>query len=526
MTTPVRQSSGPGAHAPGLPEARRPWSRRRHSVAALARIEARHLARSPLLWVGLALALPILYLELRSVWPALAGDDMVAYRDLSVGGGGALLAGAWLGLRDRATGAADLMAVTPTAPWRLLRARLAAVGAAAAGAFAVLFAAVLAFSAVRGGRGTPDLRLLADGMLAMVLSGWVGVAVGRLSGSRMVSVLAAPVWVAVCLLGPMVLREYYLPVQRLLPALTFEERSAAFGFLPDALWPHLGYLTGIVLLIGVLLLVVAGRGSAQRPPLGPVLGAVLAGLLLVGVSGPRLAALPDLEIVVGPGAADRQPVSAPHDPGVHPDPSFVYPGDDRARSCAGDATLEVCVYPAYGVGLASHIRAGMDRVARLLAGLPGLPTRARMVPTSDYWRGSCEGTEVLVGEAAGRAAGARGQDPWDRSHWAGVYLGCVLGSGGVDPADEDLLAQPRAMRAVELWALLASGVVTRQEVDRAMRTGEARGALVWVGAHEVGPVALAMAGLPADQVRAELAPLWDRLRAGTLPVSELPGQRP
>jgi hypothetical protein len=35
-----------------------------------------------------------------------------------------------------------------------------------------------------------------------------------------------------------------------------------------------------------------------------------------------------------------------------------------------------------------------------------------------------------------------------------------------------------------------------------------------------------MAGLPADQVRAELAPLWDRLRAGTLPVSELPGQRP
>jgi hypothetical protein len=35
-----------------------------------------------------------------------------------------------------------------------------------------------------------------------------------------------------------------------------------------------------------------------------------------------------------------------------------------------------------------------------------------------------------------------------------------------------------------------------------------------------------MADLPADQVRAELTPGWERLRAGQLPLSELPGQRP
>jgi hypothetical protein len=35
-----------------------------------------------------------------------------------------------------------------------------------------------------------------------------------------------------------------------------------------------------------------------------------------------------------------------------------------------------------------------------------------------------------------------------------------------------------------------------------------------------------MAALPDAQVRAELAPVWARLRAGTLPVSELPGGRP
>ena len=373
MSTPVRQSSPPGAEAPDRPERRRAWARGRRPNAALARIEARHLARSPLLGAGLGLALLVVYVGLESSWPALAGDDLVAYVSVSVVGGGALLAGAWLGLRDRATGAADLVAVTPTAPWRLQRSRLAAVAAVAAAAFAALFAAVLALSAVRGGRGTPDLRLLADGMLVMVLSGWVGLAVGRLSGSRMVSVLAAPVWAAVCLVGPPVLWETDLPVQRLLPALTAETRSAEFGFLPDALWSHLGYLTGVVLCGGVLLLALAARGSAQRPPLAPVVAAGLAGLVLVGVSGSRLAALPDREVVVGPGSADRRAVSVRPGRLDVPDPSLLYPPDDRARSCVGDATLTVCVYPAYGEDLAGFIHAGMDPVARLLAGLPGLP---------------------------------------------------------------------------------------------------------------------------------------------------------
>jgi hypothetical protein len=494
----------------------------RRSSGALARIEARHLARSPLLWAGLALALPLLYLELDATWPALAGDDQLAYFVVSVVGGGALLAGAWLALRDRTTGAADLVAVTPTAPWRLQRTRLASVAVVAAGLFVVLFAAVLAVSSVRGGRGTPDLRLLGDGMLVMVLSGCVGVAVGRLSGSRMVSVLAAPVWAAACLVGPMVLAESDLPVQRLLPALTSETRSAEFGFLPDALWPHLGYLAGVVLLLGVLLVALAARGSVQHPPLAPVLAAGLAGLLLVGVSAPRLAGLPDVEVVIGPGAADRRPASLPDIP---TDASFVYPPDDRARTCAGDLTLTVCVYPAYGEGLASFIRAGMDPAVRLLASLPGVPTRARMVPTN-RWRGACSGAEVQVPEATGRAAGTSSGDASRKSHWASLYLGCALGARSLELTDDWASHQTRARRAVELWALLASGVVTRQELDDALRTEQTRGALVAVHPWDVAPVALAMTRLPADQVRAQLAPLWDRLRAGTLPVSELPGQRP
>ena len=106
-------------------------------TGALARIEARHLARSPLLWLGLALAAAFSALELLTAWPALAGDDLLAYRAGFVVGGGALLAGAWLGLRDRTTSATDLLTVTPTAPWRLLRAQLAGVAVVTAAGFAV-----------------------------------------------------------------------------------------------------------------------------------------------------------------------------------------------------------------------------------------------------------------------------------------------------------------------------------------------------------------------------------------------------
>jgi hypothetical protein len=180
-------------------------------MIALFGIEVRHLARSPLLWIGFSLAAALAALEMSWFLPALAGDDLLAYTSGGLLlGGGAMLAGAWLGLRDRVTGAADLVAVTPTAPWRLQRARLGGVAVTAAGVFTVGFAAALAVSVVLGGRGTPDLRLLADGVLAVVLGGWVGVAVGRLTGSRMVAVLAAPVWVVLCFLvvaGPSLHRD-------------------------------------------------------------------------------------------------------------------------------------------------------------------------------------------------------------------------------------------------------------------------------------------------------------------------------
>jgi hypothetical protein len=482
-------------------------------MTAVAWIEARHLARSPLLWLGVLLAAALATLELNLVWPSLAGDDLIAYRDGVGVGAGALLAGAWLGLRDRATGAAELIEVTPTAPWRLWRVRMAAVAVVAAAAFTALFVACLAWSAMRGGRGTPDPRLLADGAVGVVLGGWVGLALGRCTGSRLLPLLAAPLWVGVCFLGPMLAGELDAPLQRLSPLLSWEERSAALGFLPDPLWPHLGYLLGLATLGGVALLATARGGGAQRPPAWPLLAAGVAGLVLVVASTAALVTLPDRLVMLGPG--ERVPASLPDM--VVEQPLSAYPDDGLATSCAGDATLTACVYPGYGQGLATHVHGAVAPTAALLAGLPGVPTRVRMVPANGHL-GACQDTDVPLTESM-----ARGLSPGrvSRLLLAQLFLQCVLGTGDIVAPPED-----DTRTAVKVWALLAGGTLTREEVWRATQGGPGSTMPMLPPTPTATRAAFAMAGLPADRVRTELAPRWERLRSGDLPVSELPGGRP
>jgi hypothetical protein len=490
----------------------------------VAGIEASHLARSPLLWLGFGLALALVTLTQvpDRAWPMLAGDDLLAYQTGFWLSGGALLAGAWLGLRDRTSGAADLVAVTPTAPWRLVGARLAAIAVVANGAFAVAFATALAVSAIRGGRGTPDLRLLADGALAVTLGGWVGMAIGWRSGSRMLSVLAAPVWGVACqIVGgwPSGLgTPPSLTVERLSPLLGLTEHSAEFGFLPDPLWPHLGYLVGLVLLAGVGLLALAARGGGQRPPVVPLLAAVLAGVVLVTAGGVGVVTLPRWLVVLGPDRADWKPLG---EVAAINDESWTYPDDGHARSCAGDATLTACVYPAYGQRLAGEIHGAMRPVAELFSGLPGVPTRARMVPTQAFVHSICRGSEVQFGEPDVRALSGDDNDV----RYVDFYLRCALGerNWGVAVAGDEPPGE--AVDVVKTWALVASGTMSGEELRRVLAE---HGPPLTLNSFspELAAAAWAMARLPTAQVRAELAPLWDRLRAGTLPVAELPGQRP
>jgi hypothetical protein len=360
-------------------------------------------------------------------------------------------------------------------------------------------------------------------------------AVGWRSGSRMLPVLAAPVWWAACqIVGawPTGLgAPPSLAVERLSPLLGLTEHSAEFGFLPDPLWPHLGYLLGLLVLAGVGLLALAARGGGQRPPVVPLLAAMLAGVVLVTAGGVGLVTLPRWLVVLGPDRADWKPASEVL---AIDDRSWTYPDDGHARSCAGDATLTACVYPAYGQRLAGEIHGAMGPVAELFAGLPGVPTRARMVPTQTYVHSACRGSEVQIGEPDVRAlsgnapsvnAPSGGND--NDLRYVDFYLRCALGErnwGGAGDGDEP---PGEAADVVKTWALVASGIMTAEELRRVLAEGGfPAGLTVHPFSPELAAAVWAMAGLPTAQVRAELAPLWDRLRAGTLPVAELPGQRP
>ena len=189
--------------------------------------------------------------------------------------------------------------------------------------------------------------------------------------------------------------------------------------------------------------------------------------------------------------------------------------------------MSVCVYPAYGRRLASFARQAMQPVVGLFAGLPGVPTRARMVPMvsqgSDL--AACGDGEVQLNEVLGRYTPPSGpaSNTAAKVPYASAYLRCALqGAGTVDDGNLDHDAA-NATDVVSLWALLAGGLVTRQEVERALQTDSATFPMPSQASAEA---ALAMATLPAAQVRAALAAVWERLRAGSLLVAELPAQRP
>jgi hypothetical protein len=327
-------------------------------MRTVAWIEVRHLARSPLLWLGVALAVWAAAVNLRAEWPTLTFGALAAYQYGFLMTAGVVWAGAWLGLRDRVSGAADLVTVTPTAPWRLWRARLASVTA---------------------------------------------LAVGRLSGSRLAALLAGPFWFMLC----MVAGDPW--GHRLSPALPqIGPQSTEFGFVPDPLWPHLGYLLGLVLLVGAGLLSLVARGGGQRPKLAPVLVVVLAGVVLVGTGATRLVAIPESLVVLGPDRADWKPAAEAER--VLSDPSFAFPDDGRATACAEDPTLTTCVYPAYRTALARRVNGEVQPVAAVLAGLPGVPTRIRMVPMASEaamaarWRWE---KRSCAGRGRGRSSPAR-----------------------------------------------------------------------------------------------------------------------
>ena len=154
----------------------------------------------------------------------------------------------------------------------------------------------------------------------------------------------------------------------------------------------------------------------------------------------------------------------------------------------------------------------MAPVTGPLAGLPGVPTSIRMVPVGG---GSCRAAELQISEMRVREPSTT-SDEQVRSNYVADYMHCAVGPvlGEQGPVGE-------AREAVAQWALLVSGAMTREQLQEMGRGN-------YPGGPSPGAVgaALTMAAVPTDRVRAQLAPVWERLRVGALPLSELPGARP
>jgi hypothetical protein len=472
----------------------------------LALFEARRLARSPILWLGVVLVAAGTMPDIFTFWPMIEGNDLIAHDSSLWFMGFAALAGGWLGLRDRRTGAEALVGVTPAdGRATVVPARIGALLGASLTGFALVFAAALAVTIVRGGRGIPDLRLYLDGALLVALGACVGYGLGYLTGSRTVCLFVAPALPALnqLLLGLAFAHPDTGPEVDwawLLPSVYEPQRSVTFGFLPDIWNGHIVWLAALVMLVcGGVALVAAHRAWAGRARIVSIAALVL-GVTLAALSGVWLTDQPHGVVVLGPGTVRE----------IHEGDDFYYPAlnrlarqtgpwpdDGRASACATSRGFEACVYPEFGDAFARGLAAEYGQQARLLRGLDVFPTRARMVP-SHFALDLCTSEELLLFENRNQPDIQAYDSSLFQCKWAGVI--------GSHEGEE-------ARGAVITWLVAEGRPDGRAEIESG-RMGFGGAAITRAG--------LAMADMSPEDVRALLAPVWDELLRGTLPLSELP----
>ncbi len=502
----------------------------------LVLVEVRHLAASPLPWLGVVLSASAAVRSMHNYWPTLAGDDALTYHYGFLVGSFLLASGALLGIRDRRTRVREVLGSSATPAWKLWALRLGALAIAAGGAFALVFLASLIASVVRGGLGQPDLRLLLDGVLGTSLAAWVGYAVGAGTGSLVLSLFAAPLWGFLSfqpLLYPTIAK-YRLSFEWLPPTPRLPDRSVDIGFLPDIFRLHPLFLLGLMGLVGGLL-ILAGVDGGVRARLRSV-GAMttVAGVVLASVAGFGLLRQPDSVLADGPDRTAWRPLYHSLNGLILTNP-FVYPDDGTATACASGRTLTACVFPAYGKPLAQRFVSLLDREATFLRGFPGAPTRLRMVPASGEGCRDARPGRVVYQENQYLIFNLRPEE------LTGYLIHCLFvdATGSYDLSRVGIPTP--AQNTVALWMELQIGEETLGAARAALAQppltcppGEkcdpvyfsvlSRGQLFWTAAEVRAGVALD--ALPPARVRALLLGDWSNLIDGSLSIKDLPGQTP
>ncbi len=449
-----------------------------------------------MLWFGLLGGILISLGAADSQWPLLTGSAGLIYRqantgvgNLPVGGlrfsflsfvlmpsgwlvlaGFAMLAGAWLGRRDRRSGAEELLAVTPTSQAEIRAARLAALALASSVALALVFGVVLVGEALSAAHGSTDWLILLDGCLGTTLASWIGYGVGSslpaafslfvpivyVGGSFYLSV-----WQGTSTLGASI--EWLLPTP---PAPSW---SADPGFLPNIFPEHIAYLGALVLLTGgVTIALPLRRGTSQPERHRVVLGAAILGLAVAVCLGAVLQAKPDSYAIASPNPATWTPEYNTVPDLIGFDCSWVgnsplqkaprraaacdvsaWLADHAPVSCAADRSLSVCVYRDYGPAAARALLAALGSQAPVLAELFGRPITVRMVPF-DNLQSSCS-------EGPGRITVSESWIAYGLTSAPTYLISCAFpGEAG----DDGLSVDDPATAGVTLWLAIHSGLVT------------------------------------------------------------------
>jgi hypothetical protein len=326
------------------------------------------LHRSTMLLLLVPVALLLGFTELRNNLgqaPLWGARSIVVQRSMELVGGIVAGVAAWTAARDRRRHITELLATTARPAWVRQIAAWAAVAVWSLLLYGAYVAVVFVVTARQATWGSPNWWPAAVGATAVVACSAVGFAFGALIPGR----FTAPLVTIGALLAPQI---GTLALQRnqqwgRISPVEDPGTSGTGVFVPY----HAGLsIVQLIFLVGVIL---AALGALAIPPRAGGRGVHRAGVVAVAVG---VAAAATGLALAGTARQTAQGIVIP---------AFHTAADDRPIAytpvCDSNATVPICLHPAYRAVLPSVVNA-IDPVLAEVAGLPGTPTRVTLAPTT------------------------------------------------------------------------------------------------------------------------------------------------
>ncbi len=429
---------------------------------------------------------------------------------------------AWMGSRDGRRGMTDLVMATVRPRWEAQLATWAATAVWAVGSYLVFMAVTLGLLGRSIDYGSPPWWPVAVGAVGVAAFTSAGFALGAYFSGRFIAPIAAFGGLFVMAISSQIGFSEGRGWALILPTMSnnnFGQDSGIFyPFLPDVQIARAMFCAGIaVALVGLLGLPVSAGGLRLRwsaavvTAIGAAAAVTAVALTWTAHVGPYGTVIPALH-----DAANDRPI--PYTP------------------VCGQAGIPVCVHPAYRSYL-PDVTTAVGPVARELTGLPGAPVRATQIATV-FISGSCVGPGPCAPTAAQLQVEAIGGSPpvlhmalnaitlpgsfgMDKSGFMSLirleFVHAFVGAGGSgNPAQQvvqaalladagtPLAAQPNVL-GFSPWGLPSRGRTPATSYPPQLSAAAQR-----------------FAALPAATRHAWLAAHLGALRAGHLPLTQLP----